>query len=299
MIDLDLQLRPLLCADLPDLAAVNPEGVFDVSPATVDLWRQSVRSLLLFTGEVDGSELTPRLLAAWHRDQLLSVSPVTANSRLRALRVMCHRLQRNGVLGHDFTAGVPYADEPRPSPKAVSREDYELMRQHAPSVRDQAIIDVLWATGCRVGELLSMRTDKVEDLGNGRFALYVDGKTGPRWVYVGRAPDLQCGSSLAAWLAERPSHGRWLWLAFTSPPKRMARPTVSSMFRKTRISAGIPTGRPVNPHSFRHAFAIRMLDDGVDLATVSAWLGHSTPEFTAKVYAVRSEQQLRDRYFEG
>ncbi len=65
-----------------------------------------------------------------------------------------------------------------------------------------------------------------------------------------------------------------------------------------QIGAGQRPGRPANAHAFRHAFAIRQLNAGHDLAIVSQWLGHANPEFTARAYAIRHEHELRKKYFE-
>ena len=117
----------------------------------------------------------------------------------------------------------------------------------------------------------------------------------PRWVYVGRGK-LQ-GDGLGAWLAERPAAADpALFLTSKGRPRAMAAATVEGIIRRLRIAAGLD-GRPTNAHSFRHAFAIRMLDEGHDLAAVSAWLGHHDPAFTAARYVVRSEASLREKYF--
>lgn len=284
-----------------DLALVDRYGLDAVSPATARWLRASVRQLVTFLGRDPAvEELTPVQLQRWAQaDVARGVSAVSSNSRLRAVKTLYSRLQRNGVIGTNPAEPVHYLPEPPARPRAVSRDDYMAMRQAARHARDRAILDVLWSSGCRLGGLLSMRIDRMErwvQNGHECYALMVIEKfSRPRWVYVGRDP-LEA-EGLTEWLSERPLVGSpWLWLAFAPHHGLMAPPTVESVMRHLRLAAGI-NGRPCSAHAFRHAFAIRMLDEGVDPAAVSAWLGHHSPEFTMEMYVRRSERQLREKYF--
>lgn len=284
-----------------ELAVQDRHGLVSVSPATARWMRAAVRNLVEYLGrDVGIEELTPLQVSAWVRvEAARGLSAVSVNSRLRAVKTVYSRLQRNGVVSSNPAAPVHFLAEPPARPKAVAVEDYLAMRAAANNARDRAILDVLWASGCRLGGLISMRLDRMERWRqNGRecFALLVVEKFDrPRWVYVGRETLQSTG--LAEWIAERPDGGPWLWLAFAAPFGRLAAGTVEGLLRRLRLTAGIPPGRPCNAHAFRHAFAIRMLDDGEDLAAVSAWLGHHSPEFTAAVYAIRPERALREKFF--
>lgn len=113
-----------------------------------------------------------------------------------------------------------------------------------------------------------------------------------RYVYIKGAATYY----LSRCLKERPStRSNALFLSHSN--ERLTRSALSSLMWRLKQDAGIPAHEPASAHAFRHAFAIRQLDEGYDLAVVSQWLGHSNPEFTAKVYCVRSEQELRRRFF--
>lgn len=288
-----------------DLAAVDGHGLVAVTPATVRWLRGSVRRLVDFLGEDRGvDQVTPREVSAWVQFELgRGRSPVSVNSNLRGVKTLFSRLARNGVVGTNPAEPVKFVKEPPLRPRAVSEKDYLAMRAAASCARDRAILDVLWASGCRLAGLASMRVDRMErwreDDGRECFALLVTEKfQKSRWVYVGR--DALQAEGLAAWLAERPAgSGPWLWLAFAPPFGRLAAGSVQGVLRRCRLEAGIADGRPASAHAFRHAFAQRMLDEGVDLAAVSQMLGHHSPEFTATVYARRDERRLREKYFAG
>lgn len=295
-----LAVAPLATA--ADLAIQDRHGLVTVSPATARWMRAAVRRLVTHLGrDIGVEELTPLQVSGWVQwESGRGVSTVSINSQLRAIKTIYSRLQRNGVVSTNPAAPVPFLAEPPARPRAIEREDYLAMRRAANTSRDRAILDVLWSSGCRLGGLLSMRIDRMEQWrqdDRACYALLVTEKGNrTRWVYVGREA-LQ-SEGLSEWLAERPlGAAPWLWTAFRAPYGRMAAGTVESQLRRLRIAAGIGPGRPTNAHAFRHAFAVRMLDEGVDLAAVSAWLGHHSPEFTAAVYAIRPERALRDKYF--
>jgi integrase len=130
-------------------------------------------------------------------------------------------------------------------------------------------------------------------------ALMVTEKYGEsRFVYAG-SPASQ---SLEEWIAERPKtdHDQlFVSLGGRSYGHPLCLISIQHVMRKLRTQAGIAKDTPAHAHGFRHAFAIRMLDHGHDLAAVAAWLGHADPAFTAKVYVRRREDELRRKFFGG
>ena len=287
-----------------EYATPNQYGIIDISPTTIKWMQYALSRLVDFVGEMEITAVNVHHINNWLTFEAgRNVTPNTVNSYLRAIKTLYSRLQRNGITGTNPAHPIKPYPEPAPSPKAISCADYDALKTAVSNQRDKAIFATLWATGCRVGGLLSMRIDKMErwhENGRLQFALYIiekgkNGKKKPRWCYSKGEEAL----TLDAWLSERPnSQSPALFTTFTKKPRPIKQTAVSSMFRKARIAANLNGyGHHCNPHAFRHAFAIRNLDDGRDLAVVSQWLGHHSPEFTAKVYAIRSESQLRDAYF--
>lgn len=290
-----------LLTDAAGLAAVDQYGIATVSQATARWFRQSIERLARHCVAEFVDEVQPLDVASWvDAEQGGAIKAVTINSFLRGCKTVFSRLKRRGFIEHNPAEPVPFLREPRLSVKAITEADYMSMRSCATCCRDAAILDVLWSSGCRIGGLLTMRVDKLEDwvAADGRicYALEVIEKfRQPRIVYVGRER-LQ-GDGLAAWLEARPeAFSPALWVTMGARPRPMAPSTIEGVIRQLRIAAGVD-GRPSHAHAFRHAFALRMLDQGLDLAAVSDLLGHYDPSFTAKRYAIRSESQLRGKYF--
>lgn len=296
---LELQFSELTLTRAACLAAFNQHGYADISPHTQRWFKSGVASLRAFLGsDVEITAVTPRVIAQWQDHLIATDTPeITANSYLRSLKTMFSRLQKNGTIGHNPAQPVAPLPEPRPGPKAINQAHYQAMREPAGSSRNIAIIDTLWSTGCRAGELVAMDISKVERWQdeNGRYcaAVQVKGKLkNIRWVYWKE----EQAESLIRWLSERPSSKSAALFTTATGRQRFTLSGFSTLIRQIRITANVLDAN-TNPHAFRHAFAIRKLDEGYDLATVSQWLGHSNPEFTASVYAVRTEAELRKRFF--
>lgn len=298
--DTERRFQTLRLSDAAGRAALNRAGVPDVTPATARWFHSSLNRLGRFVGDLHIDELTPQLIYEWHVSLLVTASAVTANSYLRAVRTVFSRLTQFGYLAANPAAGVPYAKEPMRRPKAVSQETYEKLRAAADSSRDLAIIDMLWSTGCRLAGLRSMLLDNIElweQSGELRIAVMVTEKFGAsRYVYA-RSPQ---SDSLRAWLDDRPKveHSHvFVSLSHQTYGAPLSDDGVQGILWRLRQRAAIPREVPANAHAFRHAFAIRMLDQGHDISAVAAFMGHTDPAFTAKVYVIRREDELRRKYF--
>lgn len=279
-----------------DCAAPNPYGIVDVSPETIQWLTSCVVSLVSFLGDIEITAVTTQDIDRWQRNEASrGIKAVTANSYLRGIKVLYGRMQKNGIVHHNPAAHIkPLPQEP-PNPKAISKRDYHRIREVTTQARDKAIVDTLWSTGCRLAGIIGMRLDQLEQWTSGGQTCYavkvIEKGCKSRTVYW-KGKQAQ---SLTDWLEERPlSKSPTIFL--TRKKKPYTRSGFSSMMRKLRIEASVHH-RPTNPHAFRHAFAIRKLNEGYDLATVSQWMGHSSPEFTAKIYCIRTESELRNRFF--
>lgn len=282
------------------IAATNSAGIRDVTEATYRWFESSLNRLARFTGDARVDELTPQVIQEWHLSIAAVASPVTANSYLRAVATVMSRLVDLGVLAASPARGVPFLKEPPRSPKAVSEATYLAMRAAAGHPRDVAIVDTLWATGCRLAGLVSMRVSAMEFWQAGdelRMAALVTEKFGQsRYVYA-RSPQ---SDSVAEWLRIRGTlthDALYCSIGDKGKGSPLSPTGAQHVLRRLRLAANIKTGTPANAHGFRHAYAIRMLDGGADISAVAAWMGHSDPAFTAKVYVNRREDELRRKWF--
>jgi site-specific recombinase XerD len=148
----------------------------------------------------------------------------------------------------------------------------KLRRLRLP-IRDAAILELLYATGMRVGELVRL---KVGDLDLDAQVVRVLGKGGKeRLAFSGRIAKKR----LTAWLAERQRWlqrkgiaSPWLFIGKKTPHKPLWRETVIRLVN--RYGAMI-IGKRISPHWLRHSFATHLLERGANIVAIAEFLGHA------------------------
>ncbi|MDE0488185.1 MAG: tyrosine-type recombinase/integrase, partial [Gammaproteobacteria bacterium] len=156
-------------------------------------------------------------------------------------------------------------------------------------VRDRCMLEVLYATGLRVSELVNLTVSQM-NLANG--VLRVEGKGSKERL-------VPLGDEAANWVrkfldgARREILGKRVSDALfpTRRGSAMTRQAFWQRLRKHGAAAGITEG--LTPHTLRHAFATHLLDHGADLRVVQLLLGHSSLS-TTQIYTQVARKRLRD-----
>lgn len=185
----------------------------------------------------------------------------------------------------------PVAREPGDGREANARAKPPTQLQLAVADRDRAILELLYATGIRVGELTGL---DIDDVDHDRRTLRVLGKGNKeRTVPFGQPAH----RALADWLSRGRTHlatdhsGPALFLGERGA--RMGQRQVRSMVEKALEALGDTAAR--GPHALRHTAATHLLDGGADLRTVQELLGHSSLA-TTQLYTHVSVDRLRSSY---
>lgn len=148
-------------------------------------------------------------------------------------------------------------------------------------VRDQAVLEMLYATGCRVSELVGLTTERV-DLGN-RYVLLLGKGNKERLVPIGHT----CCWALEAYYPVRsqliqkyhqPEHG---FIFVNSRGGPLSDRSVRRILDKYITALAIH--KNVSPHTIRHSFATHLLEHGADLRAVQELLGHANLS-TTQIY---------------
>lgn len=246
--------------------------------------------------------LSPEILEEYlehERDRGLSDRSI--ESYWRALRAFLSWIKKRRPA---LLAGRPLPTEAveRPHagikrPRVASYESVcKLIRSIQPATwldfRDRAIIQLFLSTGLRVEEAINLRINHVET--KDRFVMVDSGK-GDKDRIVPYDTDFQL--AFTGYVYNRPvGFDGWLFVgsnALYQPVGQMTTNAVRKMLIRRCADVGLTY---INPHSIRHLFATKALNDGVQLSAVSAMLGHSSPSFTAKVYAKWLKAGLRREY---
>lgn len=158
--------------------------------------------------------------------------------------------------------------------------------------RDRAIVQLMLSAGLRVEEIVHLRTYHIEV--SDRFIIVEAGKGNKERVVP---YDIDFSLAFTGWIYNRPvGFDDWLFIG-ADRAMRPNGPMTTNAVRKMLIRRCAEIGLPyINPHSVRHLFATKALNDGVQLSAVSAMLGHTSPSFTARVYAKWLKRGLRKEY---
>lgn len=223
-----------------------------------------------------------------------SGSARTMARRLSSLRRFYGFQLREGLMQHDPSARVESPRLGRPLPKSLTESEVEALLD-APDVgtdlglRDRSMLEVLYATGLRVSELVTLTLTQV----NQRQELVrVMGKGNKERL-------VPLGAESMDWLQRylresRPNIVKNRAVDAVFPNRRgsmMTRQAFWHLIKRYAIKAGI--NKSLSPHVLRHAFATHLLNHGADLRVVQMLLGHSDIS-TTQIYTHVARERLKN-----
>ena len=269
------------------------------SANTVEAYRRDLAGFGSFLARrgvaLEGADITA--LRAYLASQARAgMAPRTAARRLSALRQFHRFLNGEGVRPDDPTAALDSPRQGRPLPKYLSEAEVDALlvasraRPGPDGVRLVALLELLYATGLRVSELVGL---PLAAIARDRRLLSVRGKGDKERLVPLSEPARE---ALAAWLPLRQvalgrgSMSRWL---FPSHGRQghLTRHRFGQLLKELAIAAGLDPAK-VSPHVLRHAFATHLLAHGADLRSVQRLLGHADIS-TTQIYTHVLEDRLR------
>ena len=224
--------------------------------------------------------------------------PRSTARQLSSFRRFYRYLVREGLRDADPTADIEMPRIGRSLPKSLSEDEVDSLL-NAPNTdeplghRDRAMLELLYATGLRVSELINLRQSQVNFnqgvlriVGKGdRERLIPLGDESQRWL-----TDFIDGPRMEI-LLERQTD----YLFPTRRGDRMTRQAFWHIIKRYADKAGIR--QKLSPHSLRHAFATHLLNRGADLRVVQLLLGHSDLS-TTQIYTHVARERLKDLHSE-
>ncbi len=244
-------------------------------------------------GEVQRPLLTAYLL---HLQQE-GFAPATIARKEAAIKAFFRYLAAEGIIEDNPARLLHTPRQSQSLPDVLSEEEVEILLQQPrgaspQALRDRAILEVLYAAGLRVSELVSLdRRDLNLELGYVRCR----GKGNKeRIVPLGQMAIQAAKSYLRSGRSQllRPP-GREEAFFLNLRGKRITRQAVWQILKKYAQKAGIE--KSISPHTLRHSFATHLLDNGADLRIVQELLGHVSIA-TTQIYTHVSNRRLREVY---
>jgi integrase/recombinase XerD len=220
--------------------------------------------------------------------------PRSTARQLSSFRRFFRYMVREAAIGDDPTAQIAMPKIGRSLPRSLTEEEVEALLA-APQVsdplghRDRTMLEVLYATGLRVSELVNLKHSQlnlnqgvIRILGKGnRERLIPLGEEAIRWLNeFARVPRGEI-------LLERQTE----YLFPTRRGDRMTRQAFWHIIKRYARKAGI--AKDLSPHTLRHAFATHLLNHGADLRVVQMLLGHSDLS-TTQIYTHVARERMKE-----
>ena len=180
-----------------------------------------------------------------------------------------------GLDGHAFQ--IPLAAAPQRLPQILSRE--ELAGLFAACTHDKArcFLQLAYASGLRLSELCRLRPEHIDSHAD-RMCMRVEQGKGAKDRYVPLTADV-LALLRRRWLAS-PAPRQWLFAAAHDPTQPLPPSCAQRWYHGARAGAGITKHGGI--HTLRHCYATHLLEAGVDLHTLSQWLGHKYVSTTTR-----------------
>jgi len=268
------------------------------SPNTIDGYGRDIERFVEFirNDEGDGVErLNPSIVSAFLQEEAKrGFSAASVARRAASIRTFARFLIYEGILKDDFTESVSGPTVMRGLPKFISSDEVEKLmtapdRSTAQGARDAAILELLYATGLRASEVVSLNLSDIDfDTGY----LRCRGKGGrERVVPMGSHAINSVDHYLKHYRGKFCRNGYTEALFLSRTGRRLRRVDVFRIVKRYAVEAGI--GADVSPHTLRHCFATHLLSRGADLRSVQEMLGHASVS-TTQIYTHIDVQRLKE-----
>lgn len=224
-------------------------------------------------------------------------SPATVSRKLVSIRAFFHYLVKESIIQQDPSL---YLDPPRlekKSPKVLTIQEVERLLE-APDcsspqgMRDKAMLELLYATGMRVSELMSLN---VNDVNPDMKYLRCTSSSGKERVLPISSVSADTVRlylhDMRSKLMKGNSEEDGLFL--NSLGSRLTRQGFWKILKKYGMASGIDEG--ITPHTLRHSFAAHLLENGADLRSVQEMLGHADIS-TTQIYSSMAKKTMKDVY---
>lgn len=260
------------------------------SPNTLASYRRDLEKFIDY-------ELTPEDISSFIRHlSKMGMASSTVSRHLAALKSFCHFLVLEGIMDSDPSSDVSFPKASKKLPKALSVGDASILvespvKRDKISLRDRAIMEVLYGTGIRASELIGL---KLEDVNFESGFIRCMGKGSKERIIPAGKPALDAlrlylNLSRSRLLKKKQS--QFVFLDRRGLP--LTRQGLWFIIKKYVKRTGVKGSS--SPHTFRHSFATHLLEKGADLRSVQEMLGHSNIA-TTQIYTNVSRDRLKKVY---
>lgn len=228
--------------------------------------------------------------------QKIGRAPSTVSRNLASVRSFYQFLLNEGIVKKDPTVNLQSPKHEKKLPQILTPKEVELLLEQpdlntSKGVRDRAMLELLYAAGIRVSELVALDIDDINlELG---FLICSKSSSNKRNIPIGKFAISILNEYLSNHRRSFVKDNNIKALFLNYHGKRLTRQgfwkIIKSYTKKMNLN------KAITPHTLRHSFAVHLIENGADLKSVQEMLGHSDIS-TTQVYAKITKSTLRDVY---
>lgn len=256
-----------------------------LSAKTLKNYRRTIQSFGAYTKK-PVNQITSDDIRKW-LSSFDEIKMSTIRYNISVLRSFYNFLVVEELVSLDPTRKIKTPKIKQHIPKPLTIEELEILREGCVTLRDKALLEIFYATGCRLDEIHKL---DLTDVNWQSRSLLVTGK-GNKERIVFFNP--RAGHVLKKYLNNRNDNAKSLFITERGIPRRLSQRSIHVVIKKIAQRAGLK--KNIHPHIFRHTMATAMLDHGARLEDVQALLGHSSPN-TTQIYARVSLERKKQAY---
>lgn len=253
------------------------------SPRTLEMHQYVKKIFCSYTDDVDVEKLTIKEISDWKKDLERDRSQNTVRLFVMKLRNVISYLNKRGIDTVNVDL-IPLPKRQETVPVFLTEKEVALMIEYASNLRNKFVISLLYASGIRLSELISLNRGQIVEK---RFT--VIGKGGkPRLCFI----DDRTEKLMEEYLSRRKDNDSALVVSYNFK-ERMTKTNIELLVRNTASKAGL--NKKVTPHTLRHSYATNFLRNNGNMRYLSYSLGHASMDTTA-MYAHVVDYDLERQY---
>ncbi len=289
-------------------AALNTRQAYWRDIADVSLYLRNEKSIEIDQASTDQlkdylKHLTDKVNTKGTNQEKTAVRTVAR--RLSALRQFYRYLVSENIREDDPTSSIESPKQGRSLPKTLSEDEVTALiktaaeRGTAEGVRLVCLLEMIYATGLRVSELVGL---PLSAIGEKNEYIIITGKAGRERMVPLSTPAKQ---SLEKYISVRNEHiseasadNKWLFPSKTSDSGHLTRQRFAQLLKDLAKEAKVDEDR-VSPHILRHAFATHLLNNGADLRAVQKMLGHAdiaTTQIYTHILGDKAKETVEEKH---
>lgn len=195
-----------------------------------------------------------------------------------------------GYIEKDPTIAIPKIKYEKKPKQACTQIDLEYLRRACETLKQRAILEFMYSTGCRVGELVILKKSDI-DWETKEVHLFGKGKK-HRTSFINAKAEV----ALKEYLKSRVDDNEWLFVSDRRPYNQMHVDGIQKIIRLMTQRAKSNVVKHVTPHVLRHTFATQSYNNGAELTSIQKLLGHNNIN-TTLVYLDSNMEKVKQDYF--